>query len=102
MSNWSTVMIAFSGVDDEVKDGSKHPEENRIRQIMEKHNTSDEPGVKLYGPMISYSCSEKSIAYAYDVVAIFHANHFHPDHLAGIIQSFEWEYPVQIIWKDLR
>jgi hypothetical protein len=101
MSNWSSVILCWSGIDDKVE--GKEGTDTRLAEI--DRLWTDKIGPKKW--IVSYSCErDVSIAVCCEVVAITHANHFgcedEDGSLVHAIQSLEWQYPneVQLFWKS--
>lgn len=95
MSNWSSIVLCWSGIDEDAQD-----EMNRMREIANGmyHRDSSWSGKR---GLLSPSCNAASIGSAVETVVLYHANHFDPNDLLQVLLSLKWEFPnqVEFFWK---
>ena len=97
MSNYSCVIVTFSGVDDEVKDGSAHSKENRAKAIREAYNKLEDFGI---GTMTEPFVAGDKVGHAGECVVVYHCNGFDPEGMLKVLTELPWKLPVQLFWKD--
>lgn len=94
MSNWSKVILAWAGIDDDWHElGDEESVNQRVRLI-----TENVPYLRHL--VTSHSCPVAGMAV--EVVVVFEANHFGPHELCEYLRTLPWEYPdeVEVFWKD--
>lgn len=93
MSNWSSVIIAWSGIDDIAEENVRTTE---IQAEYEKIKYG------WFGTRLSPSCSKESIGSACEVVLLMHANHFNVEGMIRLLRGMKWEYPehVELFYKS--
>jgi len=96
MSNWSVVMVCWSGLDDAASGSDDH--ESRVALV-----TTLLQKAGLRGPVVAHGCPhEESVGSAVEWVLVFHCNHFSPEKALFPLSTIRWSKPeeVQVIWKD--
>lgn len=98
MSDWASVIVCWSGLDDEIPDDASV--DSRLKAIDSEYKKL--VGFSLRGWVVSYSCGNKSIGYTNEVTAIAHTNNFDQEKLVEALRGLSWENPlnVEVFWKS--
>lgn len=101
MSNWSSVIVLFSGIDQQAApdEETTHGEARAAR--IARH--TDEQCGALAGYHISPGgLCNRSLGSACEVVLLMHVNHFSVTPLISYLRSLQWDLPdqVELLWKD--
>ena len=107
MSNWSCVIVAWSGIDSAVYAPDGHQSQIAAETMLRLNQLTpafDRFG-SGYGPkwVVSHPCpSTEAVGCSCEMVAVAHWNHFWVDELMEVLLSMTWEYPeaVQVMYKD--
>ncbi len=97
MSNWSRVMVCWSGIDDEASEPV---------EIDRRAGALCGAGYAVYRDATVYSCPEldggRLGGPACEVTVIFDCNHFDPGEFLDVLRGMPWEKPeeVEVFWKD--
>lgn len=101
MSNWSSVLVLFSGIDGKAVPVGERSYGAARASLIAKYTDDDCGAVRNYhispgGP------SEGSLGSAYQVVLLMHVNHFYAERLIPWLRTLEWDLPeqVELLWKD--
>jgi hypothetical protein len=108
MSNWASVIICFSGIDEAVipslyeREHVKQAVDDRLEAIRKAFNADPYDGGLTSAWVVAYPCpSPAAVGKACEVVAVTHCNHFRADYMQRVLAALEWDIrdEVTLLWK---
>jgi len=101
MSNWSSVIVLFSGTDERAAPYGEKAYGAARAELIARY-TDDHCGAVTGRHLSPGGLCDKSLGSAHQVVLLMHVNHFHAEPLIQWLRSLEWDLPnqVELLWKD--